>query len=420
MAKSINKLKLCWYGKSILLKEYFRVLKNKGVGGANRFVKMIYNAIKNERLIEHDKKAIVHFFIPPIPSQSFARHLRTYTDSLILKQKIQHLGDVLISTTRECPYNCWYCSVKNTPHGEMKIEDIKKTIHTLKEWGTSTIGFTGGEPLLRTDTDEIIRQYSDELTFIIFTSGYGLNPARAKKLKECGLFYIAISLDSYDKAEYDKTRGVKGAYEHSIEAIKNAKKAGLYTIIQSVITRSMLANKRILKFINFVKELDVEELLLLAPLGTGRIFDCDNEVFLRKNEHDQLKVLHDEAVKNMELPKIYSFADMEDHTKLGCGAGIYHSYIDINGDLWPCNYLPISLGNILKEPDTVYKRLKRYFKKPCSHCILMKERMNLQKLSNGKLPIPFEKAKRFLEEHIESIGNEDIPDFYTSVGRYYD
>jgi len=420
MAKIINKLRLGYLGKRNFFDEYFRLFKYGGLNSANRFAKMLYNAIKTERLIEHDNKGIVHFFIPPIPSQSFARHIRTYADSIILKQKTQHLCDVLISTTRKCPYDCWYCSAINTPYGEIKIEDIEKIICILKEWGTSTIGFTGGEPLLRTDTDEIIRRYSDEFTFIIFTSGHGLNLLRAKNLKECGLFYIAISLDSYDKAENDKARGVKGAYEHSIDAIKNAKKAGLYTIIQSVVTKSMLANRRILKFIDFVKELDVEELLLLEPLGTGRIFNCDNEVFLSKNEHNQLKVLHDDATKNMELPKIYSFADMEDHTRLGCGAGIYHSYIDVTGDLWPCNYLPISLGNILKEPNTVYKRLKKYFKKPCSHCILMKERRNLQKLSDGKLPIPFEKAERLLEKHAKSISNEDIPNFYTSVGRYYD
>ena len=194
MVKEINKLRLSYLGKRIFFNEYFRIFKNTGLRSANRFVKMIYNAIKNERLIEHDHKAVVHFFMPPIPSQSFATHLRTYADSLILKKRIQHLGDVLISTTRKCPYNCWYCSAINTPHGEISIENIKQIISILKEWGTSTIGFTGGEPLLRTDTDEIIRQYSDELTFIIFTSGHGLNPLRTKKLKECGLFYIAISL----------------------------------------------------------------------------------------------------------------------------------------------------------------------------------------------------------------------------------
>jgi hypothetical protein len=109
---------------------------------------------------------------------------------------------------------------------------------------------------------------------------------------------------------------------------------------------------------------------------------------------------------------------MEDHTRLGCGAGVYHSYIDINGDLWPCNYLPLSLGNILKESDTVYKRLEKYFSKPCSYCILMKKRSDLQKLSEGKLPISFDKAKGFLEERIANIENDDIPKFYASLGRY--
>lgn len=412
MAKSINKLKLCWLGKSNFIKEYFRVLKNRGVGGANRFVKWVNFVVDSERLLEHDEKGVIQFFIPPTPSKSFARIIRSYNDSYILKRKTIPLHTVLISTTRKCPYNCWYCSATNTPESNIKIDDINKIVSILKEWNVCIIAFTGGEPLLRTDTDEIIRKYADQFTFTIFTSGYGLDRARAQKLKEYSLFSIAISLNDYEKKKHDASRGSKGAFEISIKAINNAKEAGLYTVVQSVMTKSMLNSGQIWKFMKFVKELDVDELLLLEPLGAGKLFNCGNDVFLNKEEHEQLKLLHNIAQKNPELPKICSFAKIEDSTRFGCGAGVEHSYIDVNGDLWPCNYLPISLGNILKEPDTVYKRLNRYFKKPCSHCILMKERMKLQKLSNGKLPIPFEKAKGFLEERLNRIGEDEKPKFY--------
>ena len=379
MAKSINKLKLCWFGKSNLLKEYFRVLKSKGIGGANRFVKWLNFVVDSERLLEHDEKGVIHFFIPPTPSKSFARIIRSYNDSYILKRKKIPLHNVLISTTRKCPFNCWYCSATNTPESHMKIDDINKIVSILKEWNVCLIGLTGGEPLLRTDTDEIIRKYADQFTFTLFTSGYGLDRARAQKLKEYGLFYIAISLDDYDNKRHDEARGSKGAFEISIKAINNAKEAGLYTVVQSVITKSMLNSGRIWKFMKFVKELDADELLLLEPLGTGKLLNCGNDVFLTKKEHEQLKSLHNIAQKNPELPKICSFANIEDSTRFGCGAGVEHSYIDTEGNFWPCNFLPISVGNILEEPDAVYSRMERYFSTPCKYCILMAERKELQK-----------------------------------------
>lgn len=36
-------------------------------------------------------------------------------------------------------------------------------------------------------------------------------------------------------------------------------------------------------------------------------------------------------------------------SKFGCGAGLFHSYIDSNGDLYPCDFLPLSFGNSVKE-----------------------------------------------------------------------
>jgi MoaA/NifB/PqqE/SkfB family radical SAM enzyme len=417
MAKPINKLKLSWLGRGIFLEEIFRVLARKGISGIKRYLRWLTFAVGDERLVEHNGKGIIHLFIPPIPSRSFSRIIRSYNDTYVLQRKQIPLHNMLISTTKRCPFKCWYCSATDTPDNEIEIEDLEKIIATLRKWNICIIGFTGGEPLLRTDTDEIIRRYANEFTFIIFTSGYGLDFQRARKLKDYGLFYIAISLDDFDKTRHDKARGLKGAFENSIKAIKNAKKAGLYTIVQSVITKAMFSSDRIWKFINYVKELDADELLLLEPLGTGRLLCSDNGIFLDEETRLQLKDLHDIAIEKMDLPKIYSFAHIEHPTQFGCDAGIHHAYIDTIGNLWPCNFLPISLGNILKEPDIIYNRLIKYFSRPCEICILMKERKYLQKLFDKTLPIPFEKAKIFLEDRQTRMQICGKPTFYKLMER---
>ena len=413
MSKIIGRAKLLWRGKEIFLPEYLRVLSTRGISGVRQYLRMISMVTENERLVEHERKAVVQLFIPPIPSRAFARYLRTYVDRIVLRKSGPHPGVVLIATTSKCPYDCWYCSAYNTPQGEQSTENIEKIIHVLRSWGTSIIGFTGGEPLLRTDTDNIIRQYGHEFSFIIFSSGYGLDAERARVLKANGLFSIAISLDDYRKRHHDRARGCRGAYRTALDAIANAKDAGLYTTIQSVITRDLLENGRMWNFLDFVQQTGADELLLLEPLGTGKLLGKHDDLFLDTREHDKLRWFHDATLDHYTLPKITSFAEFEDKTRFGCGAGVQHAYVDIKGNLWPCNFLPISLGNIINETELVRSRLERYFGRACNQCILMSKRKQLQKLGGKQLPIPFPQAKRLLDYHLRACGQSNQPAFYS-------
>ena len=414
MAKKINKTKLVWRGRGVFLAEFFRALRGMGSLGVHQFLTLLSLTMKNERLVEHDGRAVVQLFIPPIPSRSFSRYLRSYTNNLVFRKRNLHLGTVLIAVTSRCPYKCWYCSAGNTPDGEPSQDDIERTLRLLTTWGTSIIGFTGGEPLLRDDIDDIIRRYSGDYTFMIFSSGYGLDRERANRLKQKGLFSIAISLDDYRQTKHDKARGFRGAYKNSLAAIENAKRAGLYTILQSVITQELLENGRMWNFFDFVQETGADELLLLEPLGTGNLMHDNGYQFLSHGDHQKLKWFHDASHDHPTLPKINSFADFEDRTRFGCGAGFQHAYVDVNGNLWPCNFLPISLGNVNNETGIIEMRLKKYFSRPCSTCILKTHRSELQRLSSKGLPIPFSEAERFLRAFAKASQRENPPSFYAS------
>lgn len=394
------------------MREGFRAFLYHGIKGITKFTQMVTRVIGKERIVLHDGKGVINLFIPPIPSPSFSRYLTSHTTSLVLRKKKVHIGIVLLCTTRRCPYNCWYCSAAHTPLGDMPLEKMVRMIETFKTWGVSIIGLTGGEPLLRFDTDRLIEQYVHDMSFIIFTSGYGLDRARAHGLKKSGLFAVAISLDDFEKKHHDSARGKEGAFETSIAAIENAKNAGLYTIIQTVATNSILQEKRLSQFLCFVRNLGADELLLLEPLATGKLINSNNGSFLSENDHRLLSDLHERSLTDKKLPKIYSFAYIEDAQRFGCGAGVQHAYVDVSGNFWPCNFLPISLGDVIEQPEIVYKRLARYFANPCITCITMKKHRELSQLANGSLPIPFLKAKDFLEEHVRSCHK---PHFYEKL-----
>ncbi len=61
--------------------------------------------------------------------------------------------------------------------------------------GSSVIGLTGEEPLLRNDLEDIIACIDNRSMPIIFTTGYKLTKNRVRRLKEAGLEIPVISLD---------------------------------------------------------------------------------------------------------------------------------------------------------------------------------------------------------------------------------
>ncbi|MEO0185292.1 MAG: radical SAM protein [candidate division WOR-3 bacterium] len=398
MTKSICKIKLLLKGRFIFVSDFVYLLKRGGLRAIPEYLELFGTALNNEKIVEFEGKAVIFFLIPPIPSEGFRRHLRHYTNRFVLRNRKTIFGQAFIAVNRKCPFNCWYCSAANTSDNELSLEELDRIIMLFKDWGASTIVFTGGEPLLRDDIDVLISKYSKELTFVILTSGYGLNFERAGRLKDAGLFSISISLDHYDRKINDQSRGREGAFDITLDAIKNAKGAGLYTVVQTVATSELLKSVEIERFTDFVKNLGVDELFLLEPLCTGRLFNKERDIYLNSEEVEGLKLLHIQSAKKKNGLKIITSPFIEDTTKFGCGAGTQHIYVDTTGELWPCNFLPVSLGNLLREPETVKTRLKKYFSKPCGFCILRKYHKEFLRYYNNSLPVTFGYAEKILKE----------------------
>ncbi|MEO0166861.1 MAG: radical SAM protein [candidate division WOR-3 bacterium] len=396
--KAMSKSTLFYKGGVNFSQEFFYLFKKGGINAILSCLKLFSTALKNEKINQFGDKAVLFFLIPPIPSESFKRHLRHYSNKFILGNSKTLFGQAFIAVNRKCPFNCWYCSAEHTADNEMSLEELDKIIMLFKYWGASTIVFTGGEPLLRDDIDNLISKYSKELSFIILTSGYGLNLERARRLKDSGLFSVSISLDHYDRKINDQSRGREGAFDIALDAIKNAKSAGLYTVVQTVATSELLRDGETERFIDFVKNLDVDELFLLEPLCTGRLFSKEKDIYVNSEEIERLKSLHIQSAREKDGVKVITSPFIEDTEKFGCGAGTQHIYVDTSGDLWPCNFLPVSLGNLLREPETVKIRLKKYFSKPCGFCILKKYHKELLKYYDNGLPIKFERVEKILEK----------------------
>jgi MoaA/NifB/PqqE/SkfB family radical SAM enzyme len=82
---------------------------------------------------------------------------------------------------------------------------MKQRIDRLAELGTSVVAFSGGEPMLHPDLDELVRHIrSRGMMAGLITNGYFLVPKRIEALNRAGLDFLQISIDNVDPDEVSK------------------------------------------------------------------------------------------------------------------------------------------------------------------------------------------------------------------------
>lgn len=104
---------------------------------------------------------------------------------------------LLAELTYRCPLHCAFCynPVDFASHGaELDTAAWKDVIGQARELGAAQIGFSGGEPLVRDDLEELVA-HARKLGFYtnLITSGVGLNETRITDLKQAGLDHIQLS-----------------------------------------------------------------------------------------------------------------------------------------------------------------------------------------------------------------------------------
>ena len=136
-----------------------------------------------------------------------------------------------ITVTYRCNLKCGMCYLWKGPsqYGlkgvgeELTNAEMKKVIDDFAALGTAGIGFTGGEPMLRTDMIDLIT-YTKSKGMITHMSCNGFltsNKDLCKKIIESGLDAIGFSLDGVSAETHDKVRGKEGSYERVLKSIDN-------------------------------------------------------------------------------------------------------------------------------------------------------------------------------------------------------
>ncbi len=138
--------------------------------------------------------------------------------------------------TYRCNARCAFCDIWEKPSPYIKLADVEQNLHALKKLGVQVIDFTGGEPLLHRQLDQMLGMAHDMGFITTLTTNAMLYPKLATRLKG-KVDMLHFSLDAADGATHDAGRGV-ACYDFVMESIAVAKALGerpdiLFTVFKS-------------------------------------------------------------------------------------------------------------------------------------------------------------------------------------------
>ena len=161
------------------------------------------------------------------------------------------MKDLRISVTDRCNFRCPYCmpaeifgeSYQFLPREEiLTFEEIARLVGLFAEFGVNKARITGGEPLLRTELHQLIRQVAaiDGIEDVTLTTNGYLLAQQAKELQKAGLDRVTVSLDSLDDEVFKQMNGRGFGSRRVLHAIQEAWNAGLRPVkINAVVQRGV-------------------------------------------------------------------------------------------------------------------------------------------------------------------------------------
>ncbi|MEM3652670.1 MAG: radical SAM protein [Nitrososphaerales archaeon] len=308
---------------------------------------------------------------------------------------------IVWNVTKLCNLRCKHCyeNAGRPAPDELTTEEALVGIERLSKAGVVSIAFSGGEPTVRPDILKLIKYASNKGIYVAIATNALVFASRdrVKEFKDAGLNFVQISLDGLNPATHDEFRGVPGAFEKTIQGIKNCVAEGMFTEVACVGTH--FNYKEIPAIVDLCDELGVDWFMLynFIPTGRGRdIVAADltpderehllRTLWLKRKTTKKVEILstapqyarvakevEKELAEKMQgsngtaplecdgvvIPTHFYNPKLQGElSKLadfigGCGAGRFYVSVEPNGDIYPCVFFPhvdeVKIGNLIRD-----------------------------------------------------------------------
>jgi radical SAM protein len=298
--------------------------------------------------------------------------------------------------TQACDLACVHCRASAQPLRsslELSTSEAQKLIDQIAEMQVPVFVITGGDPLKRPDIYDLVDYATAHgvRTSLTPSATPLLTREAIAELKRRGLARLAVSLDGSRAEIHDAFRRVPGSYEYTLKAVRWARELGLPVQINTTITRRNLADFETL--VRLLEGLDIAlwSVFFLVPTGRGQLQDLISaeefeEVFVKLHDiarrvpfdiktteaqHYRRYLLQRHAIESRardtvrapglrpELSGASPGSVMSSSERRPDGIGraprglndgkgfIFISHV---GEVFPSGFLPISAGNVRRQP----------------------------------------------------------------------
>ena len=254
-----------------------------------------------------------------------------------------------LELTYRCPLHYPWC---NNPlnfdqfKDELSTEEWKDVLRQARAMGSLQLGLTGGEPMLRDDIEELVRE-AEKLGYYsnLITSGMGLTPDRLKDLKKYGLKQIQISLQSSDR---DITNNLVGAdaYDQKITVAREIKRQGFPMVLNVPVCKQNIKQTR--EILKLAEELGVDYLEYANIQYYNWALLNRSDLMPTREELEEAENLIIEARKRLDNKMTIYFVipDYFDGRPKACmnGWGAIHLTLSPDGAALPCQEARVIKG----------------------------------------------------------------------------
>ena len=286
--------------------------------------------------------------------------------------------------THKCNLRCKHCysnsgDTEGEGDEELTTEQALVVVDQLADARVTALAFSGGEPLMRRDFFDVARYAANRGLYVSLASnGTLLTKENVQKLKEAKVNYVDISIDGASARTHDEFRGVVGAFEKTVSGLKNCVDADICTCIATTVGKNNLTE--LPGIIDLAEQMSIERFTYFnfIPAGRGKVF-ADQDLSPQEREGVMRYLLNrissgckttilatapqlarvaaqcqgssgtDDvtlALAHLQTVKVTKKAVPLGEFIGGCGAGRLYCSISPQGDVRPCVFLPINVGNL--------------------------------------------------------------------------
>jgi radical SAM protein with 4Fe4S-binding SPASM domain len=272
-------------------------------------------------------------------------------------------------TTRACTLACPHCrasAVDRRDPEELSTAEAIKMLESAAKTGPAIIILSGGEPLLRNDLEEIATAAValGHRPVVSCNDGRLLTDSRLQSLAAAGIRHFSFSMHSEKEADHDHFVRVAGAYREAMQAFARIKAHGMSFQINTTVLPAN--SSRLAQLKDWVCSIGAAAWHLFFIVPMGRAAEAGAEVNLPQHEID--RVLRYVAAESDDWPVPVKITCAPQYAQIrasmgkdpgsrgrSCMAGSGFVFVSWRGEVKPCGYFDLVVGNIREKPlDEIY------------------------------------------------------------------